>query len=101
MKKLIITLLFKKNANFFAENWRNSQKIEIMTSTTAPISTAKDDTTGPHLQGPSIHTFYRQGMRLKLAKKISFVCQHRLRLTRACLLFLSIDREMGRKFFSC
>jgi hypothetical protein len=32
-KKLIITLVFKKNANFFAENWENAQKIVIITST--------------------------------------------------------------------
>jgi hypothetical protein len=32
-KKLIITLVFKKNANFFAENWEKSQKIVIITST--------------------------------------------------------------------
>jgi hypothetical protein len=32
-KKLIITLVFKKNATFFAENWEKSQKIVIITST--------------------------------------------------------------------
>jgi hypothetical protein len=32
-KKLIITLVFKKNAIFFAENWGKSQKIVIITST--------------------------------------------------------------------
>jgi hypothetical protein len=32
MKTLIRTLLFKKNANFFTENWRKSQKIVIITS---------------------------------------------------------------------
>jgi hypothetical protein len=32
-KKLIITLVFEKNANFFVENWQKSQKIVIMTST--------------------------------------------------------------------
>jgi hypothetical protein len=31
---LIITLLFEKNANFFAKNWRKSQIIVIITSTT-------------------------------------------------------------------
>jgi hypothetical protein len=30
---LIITLVFKKNANLFAENWEKSQKIVIITST--------------------------------------------------------------------
>jgi hypothetical protein len=30
---LIITLVFKKNAIFFAENWEKSQKIVIITST--------------------------------------------------------------------
>jgi hypothetical protein len=29
---LIITLVLKKNANFFAENWEKSQKIVIITS---------------------------------------------------------------------
>jgi hypothetical protein len=32
-KILIITLVYEKNANFFAENWRKSQKIVIITST--------------------------------------------------------------------
>jgi hypothetical protein len=32
-KILIIALVFEKNANFFAENWRKSQKIVIITST--------------------------------------------------------------------
>jgi hypothetical protein len=30
---MIITLVFEKNANFFAENWQKSQKIVIITST--------------------------------------------------------------------
>jgi hypothetical protein len=30
---MIITLVFKKNAKFFAENWEKSQKIVIITST--------------------------------------------------------------------
>jgi hypothetical protein len=33
LKKLIITLVFEKNAIFFAENWQKSQKILIITST--------------------------------------------------------------------
>jgi hypothetical protein len=36
---LIITLVFEKNANLFAENWQKSQKIVIITS--APGSVAK------------------------------------------------------------
>jgi hypothetical protein len=32
-KNWIITLVFEKNANFVGENWRKSQKIEIITST--------------------------------------------------------------------
>jgi hypothetical protein len=32
-KILIITLVFEKTANFFAENWQKSQKIVIITST--------------------------------------------------------------------
>jgi hypothetical protein len=32
-KYFIITLVFKKNANFFAENWEKSQEIVIITST--------------------------------------------------------------------
>jgi hypothetical protein len=32
-KNEIITLVFEKNANFFAENWQNRQKIAIITST--------------------------------------------------------------------
>jgi hypothetical protein len=30
---MIITLVFEKNANSFAENWEKSQKIVIITST--------------------------------------------------------------------
>jgi predicted sugar kinase len=33
VKILIITLVFEKNANLFAENWQKSQKIVIITST--------------------------------------------------------------------
>jgi hypothetical protein len=32
-KILITTLVFEKNANFFAENWQKSQKIVMITST--------------------------------------------------------------------
>jgi hypothetical protein len=32
-KNLIITLVFEKNANFFTQNFRKSQKIVIVTST--------------------------------------------------------------------
>jgi hypothetical protein len=32
-KNVIITLVFEKNAIFFAENWQKSQKIVIITST--------------------------------------------------------------------
>jgi hypothetical protein len=32
-KNEIITLVFEKSANFFAENWQKSQKILIKTST--------------------------------------------------------------------
>jgi hypothetical protein len=32
-KNSIITLVFEKNANFFAENWQKLQKIVITTST--------------------------------------------------------------------
>jgi hypothetical protein len=34
-KNWIITLVFEKNANLFAENWQKSQKIVIITSTPA------------------------------------------------------------------
>jgi hypothetical protein len=33
MQNWIMTLVFEKNANFFAENWQKSQKIVIITST--------------------------------------------------------------------
>jgi hypothetical protein len=32
-KNLIITLVFEKNAKFFAENWLTSKKIVIITTT--------------------------------------------------------------------
>jgi hypothetical protein len=37
-KILIITLVFEKNANLFAENWLKSQKIVIITSTPDGVS---------------------------------------------------------------
>jgi hypothetical protein len=36
-KKFIITLVFEKNANFFAENWQKSPKIVIITSTPGKV----------------------------------------------------------------
>jgi hypothetical protein len=36
--KILITLIFEKNANFFAENCRKSQKFVIITSTPGPVS---------------------------------------------------------------
>jgi hypothetical protein len=42
-KNLIITLVFEKNANFFAENWQKSPKIVIITSTPgAPVNLASN-----------------------------------------------------------
>jgi hypothetical protein len=41
-KKMIITLVFEKNANFFAENCRKSQKIVIITSTPGHAGSNKD-----------------------------------------------------------
>jgi hypothetical protein len=41
-KILIITLVFEKNANFFAENRQKSQKIVIITSTPGLISVRKN-----------------------------------------------------------
>jgi hypothetical protein len=38
-KNLIITLVFEKNVNFFAENSQKSQKIVIITSTPVPNPT--------------------------------------------------------------
>jgi hypothetical protein len=37
--KLIITLVFEKNANFFAEKYQKSQKIVIITSTPGGVLT--------------------------------------------------------------
>jgi hypothetical protein len=43
-KKLaILTLVFEKNTNFFAENWRKSQKIVIITSTPGHLTYDKKD----------------------------------------------------------
>jgi hypothetical protein len=38
-KILIITMVFEKNAVFFAENWQKSQKIVIVTSTPDTFTT--------------------------------------------------------------
>jgi hypothetical protein len=40
-KILIVTLVFEKNVDFFAEYWQKSQKIVIITST--PGHTAKEN----------------------------------------------------------
>jgi hypothetical protein len=42
-KILIIKLVFEKNANFFAENCRKSQKIVIITSTPGDACSPKND----------------------------------------------------------
>jgi hypothetical protein len=44
-KMLIITLVFEKNANFFAENGQKLQKIVIITSTPGPNPTISEFTT--------------------------------------------------------
>jgi hypothetical protein len=44
-----MTLVFDKNANFFAENWQKSQKIAIITSTP-----------GLQLQGPECNVLYEK-----------------------------------------
>jgi hypothetical protein len=41
-KSLIITLVFEKNANFFAENRQKSQKIVIITSIPGRIGEIRD-----------------------------------------------------------
>jgi hypothetical protein len=38
-KNMIVTLVLRKNANFFAENWEKLQKILILTSTTDCLCT--------------------------------------------------------------
>jgi hypothetical protein len=40
-EKVVITLVFEKNANFFSENWQKSKKIVIITSTPVPAFHAK------------------------------------------------------------
>jgi hypothetical protein len=50
---LIITLVFEKNANFFAENCRKSQKIVIITSTPGANPTTSEFTTSTST--PSLH----------------------------------------------
>jgi hypothetical protein len=42
-KKIIITLAFEKNANFFAENWQKLAKIVIITSTPGHSTLHLDD----------------------------------------------------------
>jgi hypothetical protein len=46
---MIITLVFKKNANFFAENWEKSQKTVIITSTPGCVHFLKPPTYTPGL----------------------------------------------------
>jgi hypothetical protein len=45
-KILIITLVFEKNANFFAENCQKSQKIVIITSTPGQQGVGREITIG-------------------------------------------------------
>jgi hypothetical protein len=44
-KNLIITLVYEKNAIFFAEKWQKSQKIVIITSTPGANPTTSEYTT--------------------------------------------------------
>jgi hypothetical protein len=44
-QNFIITLVFEKTANFFAENWQTSQKIVIITSATGANPTTFEFTT--------------------------------------------------------
>jgi hypothetical protein len=46
-KILIITLVFVKNANFFADNWQKSQKIVIITSTAGYQNKTQKPSGGP------------------------------------------------------
>jgi hypothetical protein len=56
-KILIITLVFEKNANFFAENWQKSQKIVIITSTPGRRQTLVHTYTHTNLVECMITTF--------------------------------------------
>jgi hypothetical protein len=44
-KKIVITLIFEKKANFFAESWQKSQKIVIRTSTPEHFLTCQNERT--------------------------------------------------------
>jgi hypothetical protein len=57
--KKIKTLVFKKNANFFADNWGKSLKIVIITSTPVPLR--------PVLESVSISITVVNEMRLTLS----------------------------------
>jgi hypothetical protein len=48
---VIVTLVFEKNANCFAENWQKSQKIVIITSTPAYLryTRTRDCLTSAHV----------------------------------------------------
>jgi hypothetical protein len=49
MKKLIITLVFEKNAIFFAENCRKLPKIVIITSTPGLLTARQDLKSGANV----------------------------------------------------
>jgi hypothetical protein len=48
-KNWIITLVFEKNANLVAENWRKTQKIKIKTSTHRLLYTTAEKSVPFHL----------------------------------------------------
>jgi hypothetical protein len=48
-KILIMTLVFEKNANFFAENWEKSQKIVIITSIPGLLTARQDLKSGANV----------------------------------------------------
>jgi hypothetical protein len=102
---MIITLVFEKNANFFAENWGKSQKIVIITST--PWSHWTRETfrriwkrnqlfhkyNRPHdFMGPYFYSFLQRAR----TKKVSQSCTHGE--VKHWTNFLNVNSPLGVNF---
>jgi hypothetical protein len=106
LKKLIITLVFKKNANFFAENWGKSQKIVIITSTPGQNWTHNDllhvnckllkgTENGPCHRSVPKYSFYIFYTRISDALQIP-PCSRNGRRNQGCQIF-SVQHTKSRK----
>jgi hypothetical protein len=90
---LIITLVFEKNANFFAENWQKSQKFVIITSTPGAYPTKYDFSNFTHICKIFSQTFVKN---YKFLKNIS--CPNCTNICKSHLVYFTrIPKDLKTK----